>query len=418
MNRRTKILLCPLIALAVLTGCSGEGALENRHDAPLEIEEITWIEDDMAALYGVPDGVAVPAGAIGIGSAEELFAIGVTYPLDGDYVLTADIDLSGMSDLTPIGGIASACGIVSGDNVFSGTLDGRGHTIRGLTMELDASVRVHAGLFGSLGSDDPNDPCVVQNLILKDVHISGDFSDIYTLGALAGQASGYVEITNIALLSGSVTATSSGSSLGVGGLIGQLRTDTDTGTSNENITITDIYCGLTVEAPYTDTTSGLIGRIRASNVGELSRIIVAGSAKGDSGKGQAICGGDGVPVVSENVWYINSAGDNVSGIGQSKSSSSLRSLPGEGWSAGEDGYAMPDMVWDSAVFSPGLDLMSLRFMAGDAQDHIEYDFTLPTSVGGQTLLWSSDDETHLAIAGNNAVVTKPEHGAALSLIHI
>lgn len=410
MNRRTKILLCPLIALAVLTGCSGEDALENRHDAPLEIEEITWIEDDMASLYGVPDGVAVPAGAIGIGSAEELFAIGVTYPLDGDYVLTADIDLSGMSELTPIGGMASACGIVSGDNVFSGTFDGRGHTIRGLTMELDAAVRVHAGLFGSLGSDDANDPCVVQNLILKDVHISGDFSDIYTLGALAGQASGYVEITNIALLSGSVTATSSGSSLGVGGLIGQLRTNTDTGTSNENITITDIYCGLTVEAPSTDTTSGLIGRIRASNVGELSRIIVTGSAKGDNGKGQAICGGDGVPVVSENVWYINSAGSNATGIGESKSSSSLRSLPGEGWSAGEDGYAMPDMVWDSAVFSPGLDLMSLRFMAGDTQDHIEYDFTLPTSAGGQTFSWTSDNETYLKIEGQNAVVTKPDEG--------
>lgn len=410
MNRLTKILLCPFVALTVLTGCSHDTTEDTLHAAPLIREEITWIEDDMAALYGVPNEIEVPAGGIGIGTAEELFAIGVEYPLDGDYVLTTDIDLSGISDLTPIGGMASACGIVSGDNVFSGTFDGRGHTIRGLTMELEASVRIHAGLFGSLGSDDPNDPCVVQNLILKDVHITGDFSDIYTLGALAGQASGYVEITNIALLSGSVTATSSGSSLGVGGLVGQLRTNTDTGCSNENITITDIYCGLTVEAPYTDTTGGLIGRIRASNVGELSRILVTGSAKGESGKGQAICGGDGVPLISENVWYLNSAGDNNNGIGQSKSSSSLRELPGKGWSAGEDGYAMPDMVWESPVFSPGLDLMTLRFMAGDTQDHIEYNFTLPSSAGGQSLTWVSDDENYLTIEGQNAVVTKPEEG--------
>lgn len=411
MNHRLlQYILCPLAALTMLAGCTRDAVEETTFpDTPLAKEEITWIQDDMADLYGVPDGVPVPTGAIGIGTAEELFAIGVTYPLDGDYVLTADIDLTGIGGLTPIGGMASNCGIVAGDNVFSGTFDGRGHTIRGLTMELDASVRVHAGLFGSLGGSDPDDPCVVENLILKDVHISGTFSDIYTLGALAGQASGCVEISNIALLSGSVTSTS-GSTLGVGGLVGQLRTNTDTGFSNENIHITDVYCGLQVESPGTDVTSALIGRIRASNVGELSRILVTGSAKGSGSKGQAICGGDGVPLVSENIWYISSAGDNYLGVGSSKSTFSLRELPGKGWAAAEDGYAMPDMVWDSAVFSPGLDLMSLRFMAGDSQDHIEYDFTLPTTAGGQSLLWTSDDEEHLKIEGSMAVVTKPAVG--------
>lgn len=411
MNHRwIPYILCPLVALTMLSGCTEDTAEETGFPAtPLAKEELTWIEDDMAELYGVPDGVPVPDGAIGIGTAEALFAIGVTYPLDGDYVLTADIDLTGVGDLTPIGGMASSCGIVAGDNVFSGTFDGRGHTIRGLTMELEASVRVHAGLFGSLGGSDPDDPCVVENLILKDVRISGEFTDIYTLGALAGQASGCVEISNIALLSGSVTSTS-GNTLGVGGLVGQLRTNTDTGLSNENIRITDVYCGLQVESPSTDVTSALIGRVRASNVGELSRILVTGSAKGSDGKGQAICGGDGVPLVSENIWYINSAGNNYLGVGSSKAVASLRELPGKGWSSGEDGYAMPDMVWDSAVFSPGLDLMSLRFMAGDSQDHIEYDFSLPTTAGGQSLLWTSDDEEHLRIEGNTAVVTKPAVG--------
>ncbi len=398
--------------LMVLTGCTGEVAEKDPlYDAPMQQEEITWIEDDLAGRYGIPDGVEVPAGAIGIGSVEALFAIGVDYPLDGDYVLTTDLDLSGVTDLMPIGGMASSCGIVAGDNVFSGTFDGRGHTIRGLTMELTAAVRVHGGLFGSLGSCDPADPCVVQNLILKDVHITGSFSDIYTLGALAGQASGYVELHNIALLSGSVTAADA-NTLGVGGLVGQLRTDTDTGLSNEHIAITDIYCGLQVESPSTDVTGALIGRIRASNVGELSRIVVTGSAKGSGGKGQAICGGDSVPVVSENVWYINSAGENLCGVGQSRSASSMRTLPGEGWAVQGDSYAMPQMVWDSPVFSPGLDLMTLRFLGGDSLAHIEYSFSLPTTAGGQSLLWESDDPAHLAIVGHTAEVTKPVQGAA------
>lgn len=48
---------------------------------------------------------AEASGQIGISNADELKKIGKDkdYPMDGDYVLTDDIDLSG-SDWTPIGG--------------------------------------------------------------------------------------------------------------------------------------------------------------------------------------------------------------------------------------------------------------------------------------------------------------------------
>ena len=55
--------------------------------------------------------------------------------LDGDYVLTNDIDLSG-SDWTPIGGSGgSQYALVSGERVFNGTFDGAGHVISGLTIQ-------------------------------------------------------------------------------------------------------------------------------------------------------------------------------------------------------------------------------------------------------------------------------------------
>ncbi|MBQ8402296.1 MAG: CotH kinase family protein, partial [Clostridia bacterium] len=415
---RKTLLSAAVIGIAWgLFGCapvSGPDAdAENAYARPLPAEDaVVWVSDNTAALYGVPDGKSVPDGSIAIDSAEALFSIGTAdgYPMDGDYVLTADLDLTGTS-AEPIGGAASGCGIVSGDNVFSGTFDGRGHTIRGLTMVFDESVRVHVGLFGSLGSDDPDDPAVVRNLILKEVSLSGDFSDVYTMGTLAGQASGYVQIDNIAVLSGSVAADSGDGSLGVGGLIGQIRTQTDIGCSNEGVILTDIYCGVQVEALSADVTGALIGRIRASDLGELSRVVITGQARAGKEKGKAVCGGDSVPLVSENVWYITSAGVEHAGIGQSRSSSSLQKLPGDGWRSAEGLYAMPDMVWDSAVFSPALDSLHLKVAAGDTVDRVQFGFSLPSASGGQSVTWTSDNPDHLRIEGNAAIVTRPAHGS-------
>ena len=420
MHAGNRILRCAGLAflgiLFGLTGCrsvSDDTGTEEKYTAPLPAsEEVVWVSDNTAHLYGRADGVPVPAGAIAIDSPEALAAIGreESYPMDGDYVLTTDLDMTGV-EMEAIGGALSACGIVSGDNVFSGTFDGRGHTIRGLTMTFSESSRAHAGLFGSVGSDDPADPAAIRNLILKEVDLRGQFSDVYTMGALAGQVSGYVIIDEIALLSGSVTAASGGSTLGVGGLIGQIRTNTDTGCTNEGVYITDVYCGLQVEGPDTDVTGALIGRIRASDLGELSRVVITGQARTGDGKGRAVCGGDSVPAVSENVWYLNSAGTEHGGIGQSKSSSSLRKTPGKGWKAAEDLYAMPGMVWDSPVFSPALDSLFLRVASGDTVQRVQFDFILPAAAGGQNLVWTSDNPEYLRIEGQNAFVTRPEHGS-------
>lgn len=92
--------------------------------------------------------------------------------MDGDYVLTDDIDLSG-SDWTPIGGSGgSQYALVSGERVFNGTFDGAGHVISGLTIQCDGSnnsgYRIsQSGLFAMLGSDDASDYAEVKILYLQ-----------------------------------------------------------------------------------------------------------------------------------------------------------------------------------------------------------------------------------------------------------
>lgn len=80
-----------------------------------------------------------------ISTAEDLKAI--ANDLDGDYILTDDIDISG-ENWTPIG---------TREEPFKGTLDGDGHTISGLTIEEDSftptgtdyySNHYYYGLFG------------------------------------------------------------------------------------------------------------------------------------------------------------------------------------------------------------------------------------------------------------------------------
>ncbi len=84
----------------------------------------------------------------GISSAEELAKIGVdpAYPLDGDYELTADIDLSGYPNWTPI----APDGADGASDTFTGSFDGNYFTISNLTQT--SFTRNLAGLFGWLGS--------------------------------------------------------------------------------------------------------------------------------------------------------------------------------------------------------------------------------------------------------------------------
>lgn len=93
-----------------------------------------------------------------ISTAEDLKAI--ANDLDGDYILTNDIDISG-ENWTPIGTI---------EEPFKGTLDGDGHTISGLTIEEELYMEneeYYIGLFGVLQGGSHTNAVTISDLTLE-----------------------------------------------------------------------------------------------------------------------------------------------------------------------------------------------------------------------------------------------------------
>ena len=132
--------------------------------------------------------------AEGLKNLAELVNNGAT---DINITLTADIDLSGI-DWTPIG--------IDYNHRYTGTFDGNGKTITGLTVTTSDQ---YAGLFGYIETGG-----TVKNVVLEGVQITSDNSLGY-VGGVAGYSYGNIEYCSV---SGSVSG--SGSSSDVGGVVG------------------------------------------------------------------------------------------------------------------------------------------------------------------------------------------------------
>lgn len=118
--------------------------------------------------------------------------------LDGYYVLGADINMSGVSH-TPIGNAI--------DGAFTGSFDGKGHTISNLVMNLGETKFV--GLFGYLEG-------TVKDVKLKSVSIIGG----RYVGGIAGNAGYGSSVTGCSVLSGSISSPGAQISTNVGGITG------------------------------------------------------------------------------------------------------------------------------------------------------------------------------------------------------
>ena len=129
---------------------------------------------------------------------------------DINITLDTDIDLTG-KDWTPIG--------TDYDNAYTGTFDGGGHTITGLTVTTNDQ---YAGLFGYLGKFGKF--CTVKNVVMEGIQITCN----HRLGS-AGGVAGYsraVTIENCSV-SGSVSGT-----MRAGGVVGGLNGGSITGCSS------------------------------------------------------------------------------------------------------------------------------------------------------------------------------------------
>ena len=125
---------------------------------------------------------------------------------DINITLDTDIDLTG-KDWTPIG--------TSFSNKYTGTFDGGGHTIKGLTVTTNDQF---VGLFGSIGNAG-----TVKNVMMEGVQITKNHSSGFA-GGVAGYSDGTIENCSV---SGSVSGT-----VYVGGVVGAQWEGSITGCSS------------------------------------------------------------------------------------------------------------------------------------------------------------------------------------------
>ncbi|MBN1534429.1 MAG: hypothetical protein JXA20_17275 [Spirochaetes bacterium] len=169
--------------------------------------EIQEEEARMAGLTLLAGGMETcPEGAVCIYTAADLDA--VRNDLSAWYVLMRDVDISGYSNWDSIGEFG---------NNFTGTFDGNGHSVTGLTITTSSS---NIGLFGRVAG-------MVANLSVSGNVAAGSYA-----GILAGMNFG--TITRC-----SVSGTISGKTF-VGGLVGQNNNSTTIEECHSSAAVTTI----------------------------------------------------------------------------------------------------------------------------------------------------------------------------------
>lgn len=149
------------------------------------------------------NGSYTVTSADGLMNVAELVNGGKT---DINITLDKNIDLTG-KNWTPIG--------TSFSNKYTGTFDGGGHTIKGLTITTNDQF---VGLFGSIGYAG-----TVKNVMMEDVQITSNRSSGFA-GGVAGYSDGTIENCSV---SGSVSGT-----VYVGGVVGAQWEGSITGCSS------------------------------------------------------------------------------------------------------------------------------------------------------------------------------------------
>lgn len=193
------------------------------------------------ALPGPPEPPTPPEQRC-LETAAELQAI----DLDGDYQLCADIDARGIDGWQPIG---------DANDPFTGSLDGNGHTIVGLTVEADTRSGPVA-LFGHITG-------LVRNIELRDVTIRnpkiGSSETEGTGGAatVAGTNAGTIRDVSA---SGTVRGTGT-----VGGIVARQSAQGRLSNAESSVDV------------RVDGESGVVGGAIAANDGTISGATVTGA---------------------------------------------------------------------------------------------------------------------------------------------
>ena len=197
--------------------------------------------------------------------------------------LTENINLTDM-EWTPIG--------TDYNNAYTGTFDGGGHTITGLTV---TGSNDYAGLFGRIGSGG-----TVKNVKLEGVKIESD-NDMSSVGGVAGRSygtlencsvSGSVSVSGIAggvvgyQSGGFLTGCSSSATVNAGGVAGGVAGLTDSGA-----TLTACYATGDVTLESINSDGNFVGGVVGSNGSSTLTACYATGSVTSSGSGTIYAGG-------------------------------------------------------------------------------------------------------------------------------
>ena len=233
----------------------------------------------LSVFVGAVPFAAAADTVVTVSTAEELDAIREN--LSGKYRLVKDIDLSGLS-WKPIGETTTT--------PFTGSLDGGGHTLYGLTVTMSdlGEKTAYAGLFGFFKGS-------VENLKFYGASITIDGAKSVRAGVVAASNQGSISGVSAtgAIVSKNVTNIAS-----VGGIAGR---QTNTGTID--------LCRSAVDLK-SDGVSVRVGGIVAENLGgAVSCCEASGYLEIDKARDKATIGG----IVGEN-QNVNASGECIASV--------------------------------------------------------------------------------------------------------
>lgn len=263
-----------------------------------ELENLKfYVNDDPAYNQNAQNADASKYVYVEVSTGEQLKAIqnAGNEALGYNYALMGDINASDVSGYEAIG--------TNSANGFTGTFDGRGNRIIGLTVE---NANGNAGIFDSIGT----------NGVVKDVNIySGTFTGSDNAGAVAGVNNGRIE--GIVTFGNTVTSkgntlTSKGNAGGIVGVnnSGNFSKNETTGSTNDGVLTGGIYDVESTGSVIAGSSSAVAGGLVGTNNGGLansfsdSAVTVGTNVTGGTSAGL----GGVVGINNGNVQYVDSLG--------------------------------------------------------------------------------------------------------------
>jgi filamentous hemagglutinin family protein len=227
-----------------------------------------------ASNFAISGGASFQRTSGGTGSVASPYQVVDIYGLQGvgsstpfladNWLVTSSFSAAGTSawnsglGFAPIGSAATP---------FTGTFNGGGDAITGLTINTPAATNV--GLFGKVGSAGE-----VLDVILTNASVTG----LANVGSLAGTSAGLVETSNV---SGTVSGTNSSSSTEVGGMVGENDGTVDSSFSTATVTGYNNVGGLIGSNIGNATTTGIVSADHSSgNVSSFLNATLSGNSIG------------------------------------------------------------------------------------------------------------------------------------------